>query len=290
VQVVIENKQNLDFQPPQQQVVSNAELKQYRVDSIKKQHKCNTCDYRFLYPYQLKNHIAKHTGNEKYECNIDKCKKKFLSLKSFKNHKESHGVFLNYACSICNITFANQKTLTIHNSKSKQHLTLVSLKHNKYTCDICPETFSSKHKKAYHCSRRHPEYKPYTCSACNKRFVTLQVQKRHDKIIHNNKTQAKYKNEDKALELADKSLPSILSVEDINNTNSSQYLGGVTQLDMTSIEETINEDNNQYQLSEWSDDCQSDIESEEDFINENDIGDINDNINELKQMMGLNGT
>jgi transcriptional regulator NrdR family protein len=264
VQVVIENKQNLDFQPPQQQVVSNAELKQYRVDSIKKQHKCNTCDYRFLYPYQLKNHIAKHTGNEKYRCDIDKCKKKFLSLKSFKKHKESHGVFLNYACSICNITFANEKTLTNHNSKSKQHLTLVSLKHNKYTCDICPETFSSKHKKAYHCSRRHPEYKPYTCSACNKRFITLQVQKRHDKIIHNNKTQAKYKNEDKALELADKSLPS--------------------------IEETINEDNNQYQLSEWSDDCQSDIESEEDFINENDIGDINDNINELKQMMGLNGT
>jgi hypothetical protein len=53
---------------------------------------------------------------------------------------------------------------------------------------------------------------------------------------------------------------------------------------MTSIEETINEDNNQYQLSEWPDDCQLDIASEEDFINENDIS---DEINELKQMMGL---
>ncbi len=364
MQVVIENKQNLDFQPPQQQVVSNAELKQYRVGSINKRYRCNICDDRFLYPYELTNHIAKHTGNEKYECNIDKCKKKFFSAISFRKHKESHGVFSNYLCSICNKSLASSYSLEAHNI-SKKHLTMASLKHNRYTCDICPETFSSKRKKEYHCSISHPEYKPYPCSACNKRFVTLQVQKHHYKTIHNNKTQAKHikkykcdlcdkgypklkrltrhhkkrhpnqnpyicnlcdknflnkstkvhhqktqheellknhkitlasndkqnfyqdKNKYQTLELANQSLPSISSVKDINNTNSNQYLGEITQLDMTSIEETINEDNNQYQLSKWPDDCQLDIFSEENFINENDISDINGDVNELKQMMDL---
>ena len=368
MQVASTNEQNIDLQNVQQQVIVNVKSPQGQASSIQKKHICyfEDCDDSFLYPYDLRRHIELHKRNKIYECDIDKCKKKFISLKKLRAHKTEHVEILSYTCSTCNTTFAENKNLTAH-YKSRNHLAVLSKTH-KYTCDICPETFHSIQIQECHYLKLHPEYKAYLSTVCDNRFNTIRAKNSHYIKYHTGKTKAECKqkkihkcdlcaktcrtlsnlkrhhkdqhpnekpyicnfcdksffyasakarhhkekhpnekplknyqttlasndqqnfyqdeNKDQTLELADQSLPSISSEEDINNTKSNQYLGEITQLDMTSIEETINEDNNQYQLSEWPDDCQLDIESEEDFINENDISDISYDINELKQMIG----
>ncbi len=348
MQVVTENKQNLDLQNIQEQVSTNDKSQQCQASSIEKKYVCSfeDCNYSFLYPYQLKKHIERHSGEHKHEC--DFCEKKFFSLKNLREHKETHGVISSYACSNCDITFSSLLSLKGHN-RSRKHLEKVLLKACRYTCDICQKPLATKEEQKYHYSNSHPKYKPYPCIACNKRFIVEHDQKIHFEITHNGKTRAECKpkktykcdlcvetypmlnklkqhhkdkhpnkkpytcnfcdksffyanvkarhhkdkhpnekplknyqttlasndkqnfyqdkNKDQTLELADQSLPSISSVEDINNTKS-----------------------NQYQLSEWPDDCQLNIFSEESFINENDISDISgdiDDIDDIKQMMGL---
>ncbi len=196
MQVVIENKQNLDFQPPQQQVGINTKSQQCQAkcqaSSIEKKYVCSfeDCNDSFLYPYQLNNHLAQHAGKNKYGCNL--CEKKFFSSKRLRKHKETHGVFSSYSCSICDMTFASQLSLKEHNI-SRRHLDRVLLKDRKYTCDLCQKPLATKQEKKYHYSRSHPKYKSYSCIACDKKFVTERGRKLHFEKIHNGKALAECK-------------------------------------------------------------------------------------------------
>ena len=64
------------------------------------QYGCNSCEQRFQFPHQLKNHVKLHTNKGKVQCTWKGCKRMFTCNKNMFQHLEAHSD-KTYECTDC---------------------------------------------------------------------------------------------------------------------------------------------------------------------------------------------
>lgn len=96
------------------------------------------------------------------------------------NIKKSSGKKLIYECGDCSSRFPNKEILVKH---VKTHLQLSNL--YKFSCNLCPRSFSRRCHLARHQYRLHPT-QIFTCNFCKARFNCKDNLYRHLKALHLN--------------------------------------------------------------------------------------------------------
>ncbi|XP_076231485.1 uncharacterized protein LOC143177462 [Calliopsis andreniformis] len=155
-------------------------------------HKCDKCNKSFVHIRTFKKHKAAHeVRNKSYPCTVPECNEVFEKWLQLCAHMETH----TYACKICGKQL-KKRCLKAHSrihmdnrpvkpcpyegcgrvyhfeSNLTNHIKVKHLE-EKYECDICKKTFSSKQKTQEHIHKIHmSERKP--------RAKKLQRKKRKD--------------------------------------------------------------------------------------------------------------
>ncbi|XP_031637577.1 zinc finger protein 583-like, partial [Contarinia nasturtii] len=85
---------------------------------MKKQHKCEFCEYSSNRKGHLKVHTRTHTGEKPYQCDI--CRKEFNQLQNLKRHKKTHIQQLPFHCRGCLNGFSQKAERDAHEEVCKR--------------------------------------------------------------------------------------------------------------------------------------------------------------------------
>lgn len=139
---------------------------------------CESCEKKFSYPCDLKNHqmthrhgIYKNLSNVSYHC--AECGKMFATIKSLKQHSQLVHENLKAQCDYCLKLFKNKHYLHTHIST-----------HLKLPCKVCKRLFS-KHFLPKHI-KEHFESQEYHCDLCGGQFKRRNTIKQHMVNVHPN--------------------------------------------------------------------------------------------------------
>nr|XP_034838864.1 zinc finger protein 62 homolog [Maniola hyperantus] len=108
---------------------------------------CEQCGRSFQSPHHLKYHMAKHTGQKDFQCDV--CEKRFRIKAFLDKHKETHMAMTArrlYTCGVC------EKTFTCHSSLNR-HIWIHRGK--SFKCEICEKAFSNASERNCHVSHVH---------------------------------------------------------------------------------------------------------------------------------------
>lgn len=142
------------------QLLSEHQEKYYKLNSKRKEYKCDICSKILKGPKGLLVHKLLHTEREpSYKCEV--CGKGFYERYKLARHGITHSDNRPYKCDRCDTCFKTnqqlQKHITIHSDEKP------------FACDICGQRFKhtnllSAHKKV------HTDLKLNQCPVCNKCF------------------------------------------------------------------------------------------------------------------------
>ncbi|VVC36998.1 Zinc finger C2H2-type [Cinara cedri] len=162
------------------------QLKQHmRMHTEHKVHRCAICNKTFEQATRLEKHITIHCGTDsRFECAL--CGKVYKLRTQIVSHiaahkKQNSGRRISYTCHLCTKKFSNK-------SKLKEHV----LGHENgtlHSCDVCGRTFKLNsylvvHKRTHEMNVSYTGDKPFTCTLCNKAFLSKSNLDLH-MLVHN---------------------------------------------------------------------------------------------------------
>lgn len=140
-----------------------------QVESKRKWHRCQHCQYETTHKGHLTRHIRTHTGEKPFECAV--CMKKFSRKYTLNNHIKTHNSKLKLCCSKCRWDFSKEFEMI-------DHETICT--HRQYECDLCKYRTMYKHCLVRHMRTHTSEY-PFECSVCYKSFKQKHSLRQHSR-------------------------------------------------------------------------------------------------------------
>ncbi|XP_030747952.1 zinc finger protein 701-like isoform X2 [Sitophilus oryzae] len=134
-----------------------------------KDYLCNICGKKYLSSSTFRVHMRTHTGEKPFKCNI--CDKKFVRWAGLKIHMVVHEETQRYRCQTCGKGFKISSNLYRH---ERLHTGI-----NNYSCNYCEKSYNQLEHLTLHIRVHHTNEKPFLCSECGKRYVSLQRLQRH---------------------------------------------------------------------------------------------------------------
>ncbi|XP_059470368.1 zinc finger protein 569-like [Neocloeon triangulifer] len=173
--VQLDKHQNLLHRDPKcnvcgKEILDRRKLREHELRHHKELNPCTLCERIFKTSSGLKNHMATHTGEYKYICDI--CKKGFCSRNIFREHVNNHLEYpeMLYKCRYCDKQFSYQGSWWIHEKWHKNPFP--------YQCKLCGKRLRHSSILATH-MRKHRGEKPYKCPHCNLSVTSASTIKRH---------------------------------------------------------------------------------------------------------------
>lgn len=129
-------------------------------------HGCSRCDRAFATAKQLKWHVMDHTNERPFGCPI--CSKRFKRKNYLERHMEIHtGEHHRFPCAFCGKQFTQRSSARMH--EKTQHAADGG---RCFECELCGQKYNKRAIRDAHV-RRHKGDKPYHCSLCHWRFVSV---------------------------------------------------------------------------------------------------------------------
>lgn len=155
----------------------NCELRRHMfVHSENKRFTCEHCDMQFRSRSGLLEHkISKHNFPAKYVCDINDCKRPFISKERFQDHVNRHLGLKQYMCLCCKKEFPTKRNLDSHNLRCNPKKN----KEKKFQCTICQMKFIAKTDLKQHKQKHLPGN--ISCKHCGKTFTWKNNYFRHVK-------------------------------------------------------------------------------------------------------------
>lgn len=147
---------------------------------------CTLCSFKTPILSRLKNtHMKIHSDTRDFKC--DTCTKAFKNAKQLKNHRRIHTKQTAISeCKYCGQSFYSSKHLKEH---LYTHTMNDTINAEPLKCDICSDTFNSKHALRSH-HLKHFTGRKFNCNECAYKSNDHNAFRRHQ-MLHNK--QVKYK-------------------------------------------------------------------------------------------------
>lgn len=135
---------------------------------LKRKHKCEVCEKRFIGRSNLVDHLRHHANVKPFQC--DHCDKAFVQKGSLVCHMRTHTLERPFACDVCGKTFSQASSRQIH---MRQHT-----KERDYVCPVCSKAFYSNSDLSKH-KRTHDAVMAFQCPYCSAGFAQKPNMKKH---------------------------------------------------------------------------------------------------------------
>ncbi|EDW44682.1 GM15334 [Drosophila sechellia] len=137
---------------------------------------CPKCERVFKTPYNLKTHMARHTGEKNFPCTF--CDKRFVTKYLVRLHERvRHMGEQPFKCNFCSETFFTS-------SAKSRHERIRHIRDLSYQCDKCTKRFNTKTCLNKH-KFLHTGLKPFDCVICQINFARKAALRRHfDSVAH----------------------------------------------------------------------------------------------------------
>ncbi|XP_062563105.1 zinc finger protein 569-like isoform X2 [Armigeres subalbatus] len=136
---------------------------------------CDFCGKEFRFQMTMKRHVFNaHTNQNTFKC--DQCDKVLASLEGLKLHLRSHSQDQSIMCELCGRSFPQPYRLKVH---MESHMRAG----NEYRCHICNRSCREPKKLEKH-MQLHTGETQYSCTLCQRFFVTKRHQKLHMIRVH----------------------------------------------------------------------------------------------------------
>ncbi|XP_077335981.1 PR domain zinc finger protein 15 isoform X2 [Lithobates pipiens] len=137
-----------------------------------KSHGCEQCGKSFARKDMLKEHMRVHDNIREYLC--AECGKGMKTKHALRHHMKLHKGIKEYECVECHRKFAQKVNMLKH---YKRHTGIKD-----FMCELCGKTFSEKNTMETH--KLVHTGKQWTCSVCDKKYVTEYMLQKHVQLTH----------------------------------------------------------------------------------------------------------
>ncbi|XP_065808497.1 gastrula zinc finger protein XlCGF57.1-like [Labrus bergylta] len=149
-----------DWQEPREHL-SELNLKNKKLKTGKRPHRCSECGKRFNQKGTLTRHMKIHTGEKPFNCS--ECGKIFNQQGYLTKHMVIHTGEKLFSCSVCGKSFTHRLSLTYH--------MLIHTGEKPFSCSVCSKSFNQRGSLTTH-MLVHTGENPFSCSECGKGFTS----------------------------------------------------------------------------------------------------------------------
>uniref|UniRef100_A0A8C5MWX0 C2H2-type domain-containing protein n=1 Tax=Leptobrachium leishanense TaxID=445787 RepID=A0A8C5MWX0_9ANUR len=134
---------------------------------------CGLCQTDFPSAKELRQHLASHKGDRRYECR--ECGRTFNCNYFLVRHQRTHTGERPFSCPQCDKSFKCSSVLYRHQRTHTGDLP--------FKCEVCGKGFTQKTSLVIHL-RTHTGERPFSCTMCGRSFCSRSALIRH-KHVHN---------------------------------------------------------------------------------------------------------
>ncbi|XP_059608031.1 uncharacterized protein LOC132255877 [Phlebotomus argentipes] len=138
---------------------------------------CYKCPMKFLSMRSMEIHMKYHSRT--YKC--EQCGKKFKSRGVLRRHTVRHEVenAMTAECPYCGIVCESKSDFHVHVETFHRGLPVEIGEEGPFSCSACEQTFDTLDDLQAHCLTEHPCEKPFDCKMCQQTFVNKTEMQKH---------------------------------------------------------------------------------------------------------------